>query len=115
MLADNYLGRQIDVASRLLSMLLLQKDVSALAAPDNELSGALDACVLTGDFGGAEDLLFESLSADASPETLAAAIAFYRRLNGLRDAALEAGGFTREEILEGLEEIKSMFGVETDL
>ena len=115
MLEDNYLGRQIDVVTRMLSMLLLKRDVNDIAGPDDGLTRELNTLLTIRDIGGAEDLLFDYLDVDASQEVLAAAIAFYRRLNNMRDAELHKGGFSREEILEGLEEIKGIFGVESDL
>jgi hypothetical protein len=39
------------------------------------------------------------------------ALDFYKRLNDLDDDALEAGGFTREEINEGLGDVLEAFGV----
>ena len=122
MLADNYLGRQIEALSRMLSVLVLKKDISAYfpASSDAEdqktaaLSRRLDALIADGNIGKAEDMLFESLeeSAPASTYAVQSALVFYMHLNSLRDDELEAGGFSKEEIWDGLNEIKDIFGVE---
>ena len=63
-----------------------------------------------GDIGGAEDLLF----AESDPDDrryLELAVDFYARLNDLTDAQLEAAGFGRDELEEGLRDMAGRFGV----
>jgi len=122
MLQDNYLGRQIDSAARMLSFLLLKRDMNTYYSPadlvvhaEALLPGAaaflsrLDALSV----GDAEDALFDALEAGDDLSAVQAAIVFYMKLNGMKDNALQESGFTREEILDGLNEIKAIFGVET--
>ncbi len=59
----------------------------------------------TGQFGRAEDILFELI--DRDPAHIEAGIAFYRRLSSLDDAALERGGLPREEVNEGMQELQN--------
>jgi len=121
LLTDNYLGRQIQITSRMLAMLLLKQDLgiyladdsSALASDAKVLLAQLDALVSAKKIGDAEDTLFDVLDEDASSYAVQAALVFYTRLNEMRDQALADGGFSREEILDGLNEIKAIFGVET--
>ncbi len=42
---------------------------------------------------------------------LAAALDFYRQANALTDGELEAQGFTREELLEGLSQVAKRYGL----
>ena len=66
--------------------------------------------VNAGDIGGAEDLLF----AESDPDDrryLELAVDFYARLNDLTDAQLEAAGFGRDELEEGLRDMAGRFGV----
>ena len=63
-----------------------------------------------GDICGAEDLLF----AESDPDDrryLELAVDFYARLNDLTDAQLEAAGFGRDELEEGLRDMAGRFGV----
>ena len=62
------------------------------------------------DICGAEDLLF----AESDPDDrryLELAVDFYARLNDLTDAQLEAAGFGRDELEEGLRDMAGRFGV----
>ena len=122
MLQDNYLGRQIDMLARMLSMLLLKLDVStyfdtadgahALRGDAAAFFAELEALVAANDIGAAEDAVFDRLGDDVPPHVIQAALVFYLRLNGLRDKALEDGGFSKEEILDGLNEMREIFGIE---
>lgn len=61
----------------------------------------------TGQFAKAEDALFAILDAEpAHVQLLEFGLAFYERLQGQADAALNAGNLPRAEVEEGLEEIK---------
>jgi len=123
-LQDNYLGRQIDIMARMLSMFLLKREVSTYfdsvsgeTTLEGEASGfvaRLEALVADGKIGAAEDALFDLLDEDAPGYVIQSAIVFYMKLNNLKDKALEDGGFSKEEILDGLNEMKALFGIETD-
>ena len=76
----------------------------------DELHRRLLEKVNAGDIGGAEDLLF----AESDPDDrryLELAVDFYARLNDLTDAQLEAAGFGRDELEEGLRDMAGRFGV----
>jgi hypothetical protein len=65
---------------------------------------------MIGNYGKAEDLLFEMLENDeqlVEPETIEQGIAFYQRLLRKHDADLQAGNFTRSEVEEGLIQIQN--------
>lgn len=59
-----------------------------------------------GQINEAEDLLFDLLENDGREDRkkAALALAFYDHLNEKDDAFLEAAGFSREEIIKGLED-----------
>lgn len=60
--------------------------------------------------GEAENQLFFELE-KAEKGTLAVAIDFYQQANALSDEELEAQGFTRAELLDGLSEAAEMYGL----
>jgi Family of unknown function (DUF6483) len=61
----------------------------------------------TGQFAKAEDTLFAILDAEpAHPKVLEFALAFYQRLQGQTNAALNAGNLPRQEVEAGLAEVK---------
>ncbi len=63
-----------------------------------------------GQLGKAEDLLFEHLK-PGDKDALAAALRFYQQANTLTDPELEAQDFTREELMEGLEQAVKKYGL----
>ena len=66
-----------------------------------------------GEYGKAEDLLFENLV--YSDKYIELASDFYQRLNQLSDDQLDAGNFSREEIYDGYIEIMALLGVPIDV
>ena len=117
MLTEDWMMRQVDALARSIAYLVFQKEstgyVPAGAAEDaalDELHRRLLEKVNAGDIGGAEDLLF----AESDPDDrryLELAVDFYARLNDLTDAQLEAAGFGRDELEEGLRDMAGRFGV----
>ena len=109
--------RQVEALARSIAYLVFQKEDTAYtptgAAEDaeiDELYRTLLEKVNAGDIGGAEDLLF----AESDPDDrryLELAVDFYARLNDLTDAQLEAAGFGRDELEEGLRDMAGRFGV----
>ena len=75
-----------------------------------QLAQALTSLLRQGQLGKAEDLLFEHLDPE-DESVLAAALDFYRQANALTDGELEAQGFTREELLEGLSQVAKRYGL----
>lgn len=63
---------------------------------------------LTGHYAKAEDVLFELLEGDShNPLLLQEGQAFYTRLLAKSDDDLQAGAFSREEVMEGLEQLQT--------
>lgn len=121
MLKDDYLAHDTDVLARTIVRLVLCKDQTDYTptglAADAEADGlwfALDQLIKTGDFNGAEDLLYEKAD-ESDLRYLAIAVDFYSHLNTCSDRELEAGGFTREEVGEGLRDMAHKFGVDLTL
>ncbi len=65
-------------------------------------------------FNEAENLLFEEIDF-SDPRQLSTVLAFYQYLNGFSDDRLEAAGFPREEIQEGLRDCAVKFGIDEAL
>lgn len=108
LIQQDFIMRQIEMIISFLLQLLFSRDNGAASAEENaeqtalqqELTGLLRA----GQLGQAENRLFSAMDENV-PDTLFAALDFYRQANALTDAQLEAQDFTREELLEGLEEV----------
>ena len=105
---QDWLMRQIEILSVAVAQLVFGKGEVEYELPEEaRLDGTdllcrdLMALVARKKIGQAEDLLFEHLMR-SDRKGLALAVEFYRRLNRLTDEELEEGGFSREEIPEGL-------------
>ena len=117
MLTEDWMMRQVDALARSIANLVFQKETTDYTPTGTEEDREIDGLhrrllekVNAGDIGGAEDLLF----AESDPDDrryLELAVDFYARLNDLTDAQLEAAGFGRDELEEGLRDMAGRFGV----
>jgi hypothetical protein len=76
----------------------------------NILQIMLKRFVHDGEYNKAENILFEEINKNKSGDIYQIAIDFYNSLLEKSDEKLEEGNFTREEIYQGLEDIKNMYG-----
>lgn len=117
MLKDDYMMRQIDMLSRTVASLVFKKESVDYAPEAMEAQAGADALyfavhklVEAGKIDKAEDMLYEDCDLE-DIRYLEVAVDFYAHLNNLSDKDLEAGGFSREEIEEGLRDLLNQFGV----
>ena len=116
----DWLMRQIESITAMLRYVisgekthLVTVDIEApTTAGENELYLLLQSLVRQGKICEAENRLFETLD-EPGWQVLDAAQRFYEDLNRLSDEALCDCNFSREEILEGLQEVCSRFGIPT--
>jgi len=89
----------------------VSKAQAADLPPASALYSELLELAEEGNVNDAEDLLYERLdSSDSS--YLEAGLAFYQHLTGISDAQLEEWDYSREEILDGVHELCSQFGID---
>ncbi len=69
----------------------------------------LKRLVYDGEFNKAENILFEEINKNKSQETYQIALDFYNLLLEKSDEELQEENFTREEIYQGLEDIKNIY------
>lgn len=113
---QDWLMRQIEMTVSMI-INLFGKELSQRPAPSeeqqnasDELENELNQLLCQGQLGKAEDLLFQRLDPD-DKSILAIALHFYQRANALIDPELDAQDFTREELLEGLEQVLEKYGL----
>lgn len=70
----------------------------------------LNRLINDGDFNRVENILFDTINKNNSQEIYQIAINFYNLLLEKNDAELMNGNFTREEIYQGLQDIKKLYG-----
>lgn len=108
--------RQIEMLISTITMLLGNRSQDSALSEElqqegsSELAQELTGLLREGQLGKAEDLLFQHLDAE-DKSILAIAMDFYRQANAMSDAELEACGFTREELLEGLGQAAERYGL----
>lgn len=111
---QDWFMRQIEMILTFVTRLFGADSSQSAASPEADSAGLtqkLTDLLGEGQLGKAEDLLFQQ--ADSGDKSvLVSAVAFYRQANALTDSELAAQDFTREELLEGLGEIISRYGLE---
>lgn len=118
MFKDDYMMRQIETLSETVAHLVFQKKSADYTPGEretgaDELYFALHTLVEAGEINEAENRLYEDCDLN-DVRYLEVAVDFYAHLNNLSDKTLEAGGFSREEIQEGLRDLLDQFGVSLD-
>lgn len=114
---QDWLMRQIELMAAAIAQLLLGKgsieyDLRETSGHERsaELKNRLTELLEGGQLGKAEDLLFAELD-ETDRSILAVAIDFYQRANAMSDEELDAQGFARSELWEGLGEVVERYGL----
>ena len=114
---QDWLMRQIEMMIAAIIQLLSEKAGKEYSLKDElkqerftELKQKLTDLLNEGQLGEAENLLFYELE-DGDESILAIAIDFYQKANTLSDKELDEQGFTRSELLEGLNDVAERYGL----
>ena len=114
---QDWLMRQIEIMTKAITQLLFGKEGKECMIEEEfeqeqsvKLKKRLDDLLEEGQLGKAEDLLFFELD-EGDISILAVAVYFYQRANIMTDEELEAQGFTRSELWEGLGEVVERYGL----
>lgn len=116
-MSNDYFMRQIeDMTRALASFIFMQRpDSNSLITEEGTVSAGnllayrLRQLVQQGHINQAEDLLFETVRTQRLPEYMPVALDFYTQLQGMSNGQLAAGGFSRQELAEGLADITKLF------
>lgn len=114
---QDWLMRQIEVMTIAIAQMLFGKGGREYDLKEEwgqtrsaELHRHLTELLKNGRLNEAENLLFFELD-ETDRTMLAAAIDFYRQANAMSDEELEAQGFTRLELWEGLGDVMERYGL----
>lgn len=114
---NDWMMRQTDTLVRFLAKTVLKKDTPEYEPGGGEnfsdgdlLHRQLLELLGKGRICTAEDLLYDRLD-PADVRYLSLALDFYDRLNRLPDDELEDGGFSREEVGDGVRQIMRRFNI----
>ena len=117
MFEKDYIIRQIENLTHFLVQLIFQRESRPIDLIDEQgnfsqtglLHNRLQVLIRNSGINEAENLLFKEFKKDPSRDMLDVAIRFYQDLQKLGDSALLAANFSRQEILEGLQEIRLIY------
>jgi hypothetical protein len=117
MFQEDWYMKQIRYAIQFISRMLFDADYISYEirgiysqTETDMLYTRLNSMVDEGHINEAENLLFEALDT-GDTNHLILAVDFYSRLNDKSDEELEANAFSREEVENGLNDIKTQFGI----
>lgn len=116
-MGNDYIMRQIEDITRLIAHAIFMRQRSDFDIIDEhgEVSSGqfllyrLRKLAYSGQINEAENLLFETIDREKRDEYLAAALDFYETLGAMTDEQLLAADFSREEVLQGLKEVKNRY------
>ena len=122
MFENDYILKTIELMTNFLAKRIFGKESPEYKLSYNLDGTASDADLLylrlleminDGDIDEAENILFDNIERETRAEYLEIAIDFYDRLAKLDEDALDMADFSRAEVLEGLENVKRLYGIET--
>lgn len=121
MFENDYISRQIEIVARSLAMIFLGKDLpvnsmslnaevpEVIISDDDLFCFTLKKYIKDGEINKAEDTLFDRIKLNKSSTNMNIAIAFYSDLNQLDEHTLNKHNFSKQEIVEGLEDVKKLY------
>ena len=122
-MSNDWFIRQCEIVGKALGCMLfnrqyeedmLELDENGNVSGENLLFYTLKKRVKEGDINGAENLLFEEIEKEKSPQYLQTALDFYQMLTELNDARLASCCFSRAEIYDGIAQVMKLYGIEQD-
>lgn len=115
MVRRDHVFEQVEFISKLLYTILFPSKSKEFNVNDYkfdtaslELKLRLLDLIKENNFNKAEDLLFESIDNDKGQGSLQVAVWFYLQLNNIDEEILEKNNFSKQEVLEGIQEIEKI-------
>ena len=121
MFKNDFIEQQIEILCKTFAALIFGKkrakdiiieDVENgfnLSTDDKLAQLMIDKLVAQGNFNEAEDMVFKLVESKPSAAHLRLALEFYNKLNEIDEKKLQDNGFLKEEIKEGIEQLKKMY------
>jgi hypothetical protein len=112
---DDIIWRELEILRRFAKAILRKETAFDIVDQQGNVTECgrlyfdLKALVSEDKINEAENLLFEKFEQDPNEDNLEIAAGFYRELHNLSDEALERAGFSREEIAQGIRDIRRIY------
>ena len=114
---EGFVEKQIKMIARTISCLVHDKTLpsniinqTGEITEENFLAYRLNKLVKNGNIDKAEDLLFTEVENYRSDANFKIALEFYETLNKMDESTLNKYAFSKKEIIDGLDEIKAIYG-----
>ncbi|MDE5852966.1 MAG: hypothetical protein K2G97_02865 [Oscillospiraceae bacterium] len=115
MLIKDFNFEQTELLSKMLYTILFPKtsggfdiDNHCFKGSSLELQLRLMDMIKSNRFSEAENLLFEAIDQDNGQDSLRVAVWFYNKLNYIDEKVLSEHDFSKQEVLEGIQEIEKI-------
>ena len=90
-----------------------EKSNSIVITEEQLLKLTITKYINEGKINEAENMLFEAISLNKSPEFLQLALLFYEEISEFTEEKLISCNFSKEEIIDGLNSIKKIYDIDT--
>lgn len=120
MLHEDYLVRQIEVMVKYIAETVLGKNKKSYNLTAEKYYDITDAgknvmylydLVDNGEINLAENILYDKIDKERSLDLFKVGVDFYVYLNTKSDEFLEENNFSRQEIVDGLEDLQKIYGL----
>ena len=121
MFQNDYIIKQIEMMTKFLAKLVFGKespeydvifDAMGNTSDEGTLALKLRQMIDSGEINEADNLLFDTIGNGENVGYLEVALDFYSKLSDLDEKKLDECDFSRIEILEGLDNVKKIYGIE---
>lgn len=101
----------IGIGKRAVDSIIDEEKETVAITEDELLEIMIGKCLSEGKINEAENMIFEAMKSRKSAKDLEIALSFYEEINKWDEDKLEKYNFSKQEIVEGLEDVKKLYGL----
>lgn len=101
----------IVIGKRAVDSIIDEEKETVTISEDELLEIMVGKCLSEGKINEAENMIFEAIKSRKSAKDLEIALSFYEEINKWDEDKLAKYNFSKQEIVEGLEDIKELYGL----
>lgn len=101
----------IGIGKRAVDSIIDEEKETVAITEDELLEIMIGKCLSDGKINEAENMIFEAMKSQKSAKDLEIALSFYEEINKWDEDKLAKYNFSKQEIVEGLEDVKKLYGL----
>lgn len=101
----------IGIGKRAVDSIIDEEKETVTISEDELLEIMIGKCLSDGKINEAENMIFEAIRSRKSAKDLEIALSFYEEINKWDKDKLTKNNFSKQEIVEGLEDVKKLYGL----